>query len=68
MGTYTALVFNPDGSLTLGLGPSVPEGVPPANWLPTTAGSPYELILALYGPQHEAAMGVYFPPPLRARP
>jgi hypothetical protein len=41
---------NPDGSTDIYLGPTLPDGVPEANWLQTIPGKGFFAILRLYNP------------------
>ncbi|MEU4030521.1 DUF1254 domain-containing protein [Streptomyces anulatus] len=45
------LVTNPDGTVDIYCGPEAPKDGPAANWIPTVAGSGFEVMLRLYGPQ-----------------
>jgi hypothetical protein len=58
------LHFGDDGSLTLALGPKLPEGIPESNWLPTPEGKKYNVTFRFYGPTKDVTDGKYFPPPL----
>ena len=58
------LKYNADGSLTLVFAPAQPKEVPKGNWLPTPAGTHYNLTFRFYGPSGDVAGGHYFPPPL----
>jgi len=58
------LHFGDDGSLTLALGPKLPEGIPESNWLPTPESKKYNVTLRFYGPTKDVTDGKYFPPPL----
>ncbi|MEU8775547.1 DUF1214 domain-containing protein [Streptomyces sp. NPDC048606] len=60
--SYTpGLVTAPDGSVTVYLTPTRPEGVPVANWLPVPAG-PFNAMLRVYGPEGSVADDTYVPP------
>jgi hypothetical protein len=58
------LTYNADGSLTLVYGPTLPEGVPENNWLPTPKDGKYNLTFRFYGPTEEVTEGLYYPPAL----
>lgn len=62
------LAYNKDGSLTLGFGPTLPEGVMKSNWLPSPATSKYNLTFRYYGPSEDVVRGEYFPPALVQQP
>lgn len=53
---------NPDGSLTLVLGPEPVVGVPEANWLPTAPGKLFSLNWRAYVPKEVVRQGEWFPP------
>jgi len=42
--TSNSLVRNPDRSVTIWIGPKLPEGAPASNWLPTPSNEYYESI------------------------
>ncbi len=59
------LARNPDGSLTIWLGPSLPSGVPASNWIPTPSDAYNRQI---YGSAHVSTgvrviMRAYYPTP-----
>jgi hypothetical protein len=58
---------NPDGSLTLVLGPEPVAGVPEANWLPTAPGRLFSLNWRAYVPKEVVRRGEWFPPPVTKR-
>ncbi|QYY27568.1 DUF1214 domain-containing protein [Cupriavidus pinatubonensis] len=60
----SALKYNADGSLTIVYAPTLPSGTPRSNWLPTPAGSRYNLTFRYYGPDAEVANGNAYPPAL----
>lgn len=66
LGDRDPIVYNPDGSLDLYLGPNDPGGEHTANWLPAPAG-PLRIIMRLYQPRHEVLDGSWNPPALVAR-
>lgn len=64
--SYTpGLVTDSDGSITIYISPSLPEGVPAANWLPVPQGQ-FNIMLRDYGPTGSAGEGTYIPPPIIA--
>ncbi|WP_413294472.1 DUF1214 domain-containing protein [Bdellovibrio sp. HCB185ZH] len=63
----TNLKPNADGSVTLYFASKLPEGAPEENWLPTPAGSNYNLTFRFYGPTKDVVKGKYFPPGLVKR-
>ncbi len=64
----TNLKANADGYVTLYFANQLPEGVAEANWLPTPAGSNYNLTFRFYGPSKDLVKGKYFPPGLVKQP
>jgi hypothetical protein len=58
---------NPDGSLTLVLGPEPVAGVPEANWLPTAPGKLFSLNWRAYVPKEIVRQGNWFPPSVAKR-
>ena len=60
LNSHSELELNGDGSLELCFGPELPAGCPVSNWLPTPAGSRYNLVYRFYAPFTPD----YFPPPL----
>ena len=58
------LEYGKDGSLTLYLGDTKPQGAPEANWLPTPKGQGYSLTFRFYRPKGAVADHTYFPPAL----
>ncbi len=60
----SGLRYNADGSLTLVYAPALPLGTPQSNWLPTPAGSRYNLTFRYYGADADITHGKRFPPPL----
>lgn len=60
------LALNPDGSLTLWVGPVLPPGAPASNWIPTPSTAYYQ---SVYGPSTRVSTGIqammrmYFPRP-----
>ncbi|QDK45023.1 DUF1254 domain-containing protein [Bdellovibrio sp. ZAP7] len=59
---------NADGSVTLYFASKLPLGAPEENWLPTPAGSNYNLTFRFYGPSKDVVKGNYFPPGLVKQP
>jgi hypothetical protein len=53
---------NPDGSLSIWLASSMPQGIPASNWLPTPAGKGFSLNLRMYVPKQDVRDGKWFPP------
>ncbi|HVZ52438.1 MAG TPA: DUF1214 domain-containing protein [Pseudolabrys sp.] len=65
--SYTpGLHYNADGSLTLYMSATRPQGVTQANWLPVVSG-PFNVMLRVYGPEGNVAAGTYVPPAIRKR-
>jgi hypothetical protein len=59
--SYTpGLVTAPDGSVTIVMSVTKPQGVPEANWLPIPRG-PCNVMLRAYGPEES---NIYIPPPI----
>lgn len=58
---------DPDGSLTLVLGPEPVAGVPEANWLPTAPGKLFSLNWRAYVPKEVVRQGEWFPPAVPKR-
>jgi len=56
-GLYTA----PDGSVTILMSQTKPDGFPEANWLPV-GNRPFNIMLRDYGPEGTVANGTYVPP------
>ncbi|ODV40978.1 hypothetical protein AWV79_02610 [Cupriavidus sp. UYMMa02A] len=63
----SALQYNADGSLTIVYAPTLPAGMPRSNWLPTPAGSRYNLTFRYYGPDGDITNGRTFPPSLERK-
>ena len=60
--SYTpGLVTNPDGSITITMAVTQPNGVPTSNWLPVANG-PFNIMLRVYGPEGSVAAKTYVPP------
>jgi hypothetical protein len=68
LGKQSSLQLNADGSLTLVFAPKLPDGMPQANWLPTSPGQEYNLTYRLYVPAKDAVQGRYYPPMLSIKP
>ncbi len=64
--TFGKLVQNPDGSVTIWIGPKPPDGAPATNWIPTPSNVYYA---AIYGPQVSVTpaslpiIRIYYPAP-----
>lgn len=56
---------NEDGSVSIWLAPTMPKGVPAANWLPTPAGKGFSLNFRMYVPKKEVLDGKWFPAPIQ---
>jgi hypothetical protein len=67
LSTHSSVEKNPDGSLTLGLGPEPVAGVPEANWLPTAPGKLFSLNWRTYVPKAIVRQGNWFPPAVAKR-
>ncbi|WP_395293759.1 DUF1214 domain-containing protein [Kitasatospora hibisci] len=66
--SYTpGLEWNQDGSLSIYVSRTRPQGVNPANWLPVGDG-PFNIMLRAYGPQGAALDGSYVPPAIEQFP
>jgi hypothetical protein len=48
--TDKGIVNNPDGSVDIWFGPTLPQGVNPSNWAQTVPGKGWNVIFRLYGP------------------
>jgi hypothetical protein len=59
------LKFNADGSLTLYIQHSPPEGEKRANWLPAPADEDFSLYVRAYWPRQQALDGTWTPPPVQ---
>jgi hypothetical protein len=60
--SYTPdLQKNADGSISIYMARRLPQGVPPANWLPIPRG-PFNVMLRDYGPLGNVLDGTYVPP------
>jgi hypothetical protein len=64
LNNQSKLQYGQDGSLTLYLADTKPEGAPDANWLPTPKGQGYSLTFRFYRPKGGVADHTYFPPTL----
>jgi hypothetical protein len=62
LNNVSPLAKNPDGSLSIWLASSMPEGIPASNWLPTPAGKGFSLNLRMYVPKQDVREGKWFPP------
>jgi hypothetical protein len=62
LNNVSPLEKNPDGSLSLWLASSIPEGIPASNWLPTPAGKGFSMNLRMYVPKQDVRDGKWFPP------
>ncbi|HET6338481.1 MAG TPA: DUF1214 domain-containing protein [Polyangiales bacterium] len=49
--SYSSLEMETDGSLKIAIGPTPVDGVPDANWLPSTPGKPFALTFRTYLPK-----------------
>ncbi len=67
LSTHSSVEKNPDGSLTLVLGPEPVAGVPEANWLPTAPGKLFSLNWRAYVPKEIVRQGNWFPPAVAKR-
>lgn len=67
LSTHSSVENNPDGSLTLVLGPEPVAGVPEANWLPTAPGKLFSLNWRTYVPKEIVKKGNWFPPAVTKR-
>jgi hypothetical protein len=64
--SYTpGLVTARDGSVSILMSTTLPEGFPEANWLPVPSG-PFNIMLRDYGPTPDSSVdnGTYVPPPV----
>jgi hypothetical protein len=61
------LRFDADGSLTLHLQATAPEGAPAGNWLPSPSAD-FFVNLRAYLPSEEITQGRWFPPAIRRQP
>ena len=48
--TQKGIVTNPDGSVDVWFGPTLPAGVPKENWAQTIPGKGWNVLFRLYGP------------------
>lgn len=67
LSTHSNVQTNPDGSLTLVLGPAPVAGIPEANWLPTAPGRLFSLNWRTYVPKEVVKRGEWFPPVVSKR-
>ncbi len=58
MSSNDDLVKNPDGSIDIYVGPTVPEGFE-SNWIETIPGSEVFIGLRTYGPEESVLDGTY---------
>lgn len=63
----SGLVTSPDGSLSIYMAPTLPAGVPAANWLPIPQRA-FNVMLRVYGPEGSVAAGTYVPPAVAKNP
>lgn len=64
LGDRSKLKYGPDGSLTLYIQATSPGPDKEANWLPSPAKGPFNVVFRLYGPSAEAQQGKWPAPPL----
>lgn len=57
----TALTYEADGSLKIGIGAKQPAGVPEPNWLPAPEGKPFSLTFRTYVPKDVVKRGEWQP-------
>ncbi len=60
---HSPLTNNPDGSLSIAIGPRPVSSVPGTNWLPSPEGKPFSLTFRTYVPKAEVRNGDWAPPP-----
>jgi hypothetical protein len=65
LGDRDDLTFGSDGSLELYFQSVSPGKDKKANWLPTPASGPFNLVMRLYAPHREALEGDWVPPPIQ---
>jgi hypothetical protein len=68
LGDRSNLVSSPDGSVELLLQSASPGKDKEANWLPVTAGQPFNLLLRLYSSREPILTGEWVPPPVKRVP
>jgi hypothetical protein len=63
--TSGRLAKNPDGSVTIWIGPSLPSGAPATNWLPTPSSAYLQQVYGrtLPTPQIRPMLRIYYPTP-----
>lgn len=64
LSSQSPLKKNADGSLSIWLASSAPEGIPTSNRLPAPAGKGLSLDLRMYVPKQDVRDGKWFPPPI----
>lgn len=67
LNNVSGLKKNPDGSLSIWLGPSLPKGAIESNWLPTPAGKGFALTMRMYVSKKEVLDGKWFPAPIEEK-
>ena len=63
VGSNTGLATNPDGSVTLYMADTLPEGIPQANWLPTPDAR-FQVTIRLYDPDESILEHRWKVPPI----
>jgi hypothetical protein len=64
LNNVSALKKNPDGSLSIWLGSTLPKGAIPSNWLPTPTGRGFALTMRMYVSKPNVLDGTWFPAPI----
>jgi hypothetical protein len=67
LNNVSGLKKNPDGSLSIWLGSSLPKGAIESNWLPTPAGKGFALTMRMYVSKKEVLDGKWFPAPIEEK-
>lgn len=62
LNSYSKIASEADGSLKIGVGPTLPAGVPESNWLPSADGKPFSLTFRTYVPKSVVKEGNWQPP------
>lgn len=67
LNNVSGLKKNPDGSLSIWLGSSLPKGALESNWLPTPKGKGFALTMRMYVSKKDVLDGKWFPAPIQEK-